>query len=170
MNAPTDTPVTENPVTETLLCRDAVDTACHHAIRRAVFVVEQGLFTGTDRDAHDDDPACLHVIGMVDGTPGGTVRLYPLEMPGKWQGDRLAVLPEYRQAGLGAPLVRFAVASAAALGGRLMVANVQAQNLTFFRRLGWRQRTEPRPYRGMPHVVVDIGLGAPGALTASAPR
>ena len=51
------------------------------------------------------------------GRAVGTVRLYPLDETGLWQGDRLAVLPGRRSAGAGGPLVRFAVATAARAGG-----------------------------------------------------
>ena len=153
------------------LCCQVVDSSAelraHLAIRRAVFVAEQGVFVDSDADARDSDPATLHVLGLVDGVPAGTVRLFPLDpaVPGGgWQGDRLAVLPGYRASGLGAPLVRFAVATAGALGGRTMIAHVQPANRTFFRRLGWVQRGEPELYVGLPHLLMDIELSAPPLL------
>ena len=36
----------------------------HLAIRRVVFVEEQGMFDGSDWDRHDEDPATLHVVGL----------------------------------------------------------------------------------------------------------
>lgn len=138
------------------------ELAQHFAIRRAVFVEEQHVFAEADRDAHDDDPATHHVLGYSDGVPAGAVRLYPLldEDPGGalWQGDRLAVLPGHRSAGLGGPLVRFAVRSAAAAGGRTMLARVQLANVTFFRRLGWTPVGEPTEYVGQPHQQMSIAL------------
>lgn len=153
------------------LCCQVVDSSAdleaHLAIRRAVFVAEQGVFAESDADARDEDPATLHVLGLVDGVPAGTVRLFPLDPAAPeagWQGDRLAVLPDYRASGLGAPLVRFAVATGGALGGRSMIAHVQPANRTFFRRLGWVQRGEPELYVGLPHLLMDIELtGAPPA-------
>ncbi|NMI01337.1 MSMEG_0567/Sll0786 family nitrogen starvation N-acetyltransferase [Pseudonocardia acidicola] len=151
-----------------LLVRDAADLAAHHEIRRAVFVAEQGVFEASDDDAHDADPRTLHVLGLVDGVPAGTVRLFPLaadgDPTGDWQGDRLAVLPGSRTSGLGGPLVRFAVATAAARGGRRMIAHVQPANETFFRRLGWTRRGEPELYVGRPHLLMDIDLQAAAAL------
>jgi putative N-acetyltransferase (TIGR04045 family) len=140
------------------------ELAAHHAIRRAVFVAEQGVFAGSDADARDADPATLHVLGLVGGVPGGTVRLFPVDPAdpaGDWQGDRLAVLPEFRTSGLGRPLVRFAVATAGALGGATMIAHVQPANQTFFRRLGWAQDGEPEIYVGRPHLPMRIELTAP---------
>lgn len=137
------------------------ERAAHLAIRRAVFVAEQHVFEPSDHDAHDDDPATLHVLGLVDGMPAGTVRLFPLDAPRDepdWQGDRLAVLPPFRRCGLGAPLVRFAVAAAGGRGGRRMLAHVQPPNRTFFRRLGWTQRGGPELYAGLPHLRMEIDL------------
>jgi putative N-acetyltransferase (TIGR04045 family) len=163
VNAPVRGTKRETPA-ESILCRlarDDADRASAHAIRRAVFVVEQAIFAESDHDGHDGDATCLHVIGFVDGVPGGTVRLYPLDPldpSGDWQGDRLAVLPEFRTSGLGRPLVRFAVATAAARGGRRMIAHIQPANRTFFRRLGWTQRGGPESYLGLAHLLMDIDL------------
>ena len=155
-----------------LACR-AVSTpeelAAHFRIRHQVFVVEQGLFRSTgvgtgadggwDRDIHDDDPATVHVVWLFDGTACGTVRLYPVpEVPGRWKGDRLAVLDGHRHHGLGAPLVRFAVATAAARGGREMEAYIQPANVTFFERLGWRPTGGLVSYADIAHQRMLIDL------------
>lgn len=141
------------------LAGDADDLAAHHRVRHAVFVAEQRIFAESDRDARDDDPATLHVLGLVDGEPAGAVRLYPLG-GGLWQGDRLAVLTADRTSGLGGPLVRFAVATAGAAGGRRMVAHVQAPNERFFVRLGWIRIADVE-YVGHPHVRMEIPLRRP---------
>jgi putative N-acetyltransferase (TIGR04045 family) len=128
-----------------------------------VFVCEQGLFAGRrdgDRDVHDRDPATIHVIGVAGDDLCGTVRLYPLPGPGLWKGDRLAVLPDYRHLGLGAPLVRFAVTAAAARGGRQMEAFIQPANVLFFERLGWQRAGSLVDYAGIPHQRMVIGLTA----------
>jgi putative N-acetyltransferase (TIGR04045 family) len=144
----------------------AEERAAHFRIRHQVFVVEQGLFrgrggngAGRDTDAHDDDPATVHVVGFADGVVCGTVRLYPLPVvPGRWKGDRLAVLADHRHLGLGAPLVRFAVATAALRGGREMEACIQPANVTFFEWLGWRRTGGLVSYAGIPHQRMLIGL------------
>jgi putative N-acetyltransferase (TIGR04045 family) len=150
-----------------LTCRAAStadERAAHFQIRHQVFVTEQGLFTGTgrgDRDAHDDDPATIHVVGLADGVICGTVRLYPLpEAAGRWKGDRLAVLAGHRHQGLGAPLVRFAVAAAAGRGGHVMEAYIQPANVTFFRWLEWRPVGGLVDYAGLPHqrMLTDLAI------------
>jgi putative N-acetyltransferase (TIGR04045 family) len=140
----------------------AAETADHHRIRHEVFVVEQGVFSGSDLDAHDADPATIKVVGFIDGVAAGAVRLYPLddakEGDGVWQGDRLAVLPPYRAHALGRPLVRLAVETASRLGGREMLAHVQVANVRFFERLGWSCRGGVEDYVGLPHQLMAIDL------------
>lgn len=152
-----------SPTRPTHVCRPvagAAELAQHHAVRRAVFVHEQGLFDRDDHDRHDDGPSTVHVLGLVDGVVAGTVRLYPLHplAGGVWKGDRLAVLPAQRHAGIGGPLVRFAVATAAALGGRRMDALVQAVNTGFFSQLGWAPVGGPVEHLGVPHQAMTIAL------------
>jgi putative N-acetyltransferase (TIGR04045 family) len=155
---------------ECRLAVDDADLAGHHAIRRTVFVLEQGVFAQSDHDIRDEDASTMRILGLVDGAPAGTVRLFPLDPgdpTGDWQGDRLAVLPEFRSTLLGLPLVRAAVATAAMRGGRRMIAHVQPANRTFFRRLGWVQRGEPEVYLGLPHLLMDIDLAVARAALAS---
>ena len=75
-----------------------------------------------------------------------------------WQGDRLAVAHAYRRHSTGAPLVRFAVATAGRLGGQRMVAHIQPANVGFFRRLGWRTDGPREIYVGVEHqpMVIDL--------------
>ena len=117
------------------VARDAEDLAAHHRVRHAVFVEEQGIFAGGDRDAWDD--GAVKVVAVAGPLGSGAVRLYPLDEAGLWQGDRLAVLPDARRLRVGGPLVRYAVATAGALGGPRMVARVQVPNVPFFLHLGW---------------------------------
>jgi putative N-acetyltransferase (TIGR04045 family) len=135
------------------------ELAAHHAVRRRVFVVEQEIFSGTDRDRHDRDPLTVHVVGLVDNVIAGSVRLFPLDEAAiRWQGDRLAVLPGYRTHGLGAPLVKYAVWLAGAKGGDTMIAHIQLPNVAFFRHLGWSCDGDVETYAGLPHQPMSIAL------------
>jgi putative N-acetyltransferase (TIGR04045 family) len=131
----------------------------HHRIRHQVFVTEQQLFARSDGDGHDAEPDAIRVLGLCASQPAGTVRLFPLDPGGeRWQGDRLAVLQEFRTCGLGKPLVRFAVATAGALGGREMVAHIQLANVAFFEQLGWQRSGPVELYVGVAHQPMVIGL------------
>jgi putative N-acetyltransferase (TIGR04045 family) len=123
-----------------------------------VFVEQQRLFDGSDRDVRDARAGTLHAVGLVDGAVVGAVRLYPLDADGLWKGDRLAVLPEARVRHVGALLVVFAVATAGELGGHRMVARVQLPNVRFFERLGWHVDGPPEPYVGVMHQAMAIPL------------
>jgi putative N-acetyltransferase (TIGR04045 family) len=146
------------------VCRLAAGTAeraRHFAIRRAVFCAEQGMFGGADdRDPRDDAPDTLHAVGAEGGVVGGTVRLYPLDADGLWQGDRLAVLPLFRRTSLGGALVRFAVATAGGRGGTRMVAMIQRPNVRFFLSLGWSLDGPVVEFHGREHQPMAIALSA----------
>jgi putative N-acetyltransferase (TIGR04045 family) len=141
------------------------ELAAHHEVRREVFVREQGIFAGDDRDGWDED--AVKVVACLGGRVLGAVRLYPLDEAGLWKGDRLAVLPEGRRLRIGAPLVRFAVATAGARGGTRMIALIQARNVPFFRQLGWSALGDETDYRGATHQEMTIALA--GAQPAFAP-
>lgn len=167
MSAPGKTAIAHpaGPVPAGIVCRPARtadERADHHAIRHQVFVREQAVFAESDRDIHDADEATIRLVGYYRDTAAGAVRLFELEhATGLWQGDRLAVLPRFRTSGLGAPLVRCAVATAGALGGKQMVAHVQVANVAFFTRLGWTPVGGLEVYVGLPHQRMLIDLPSP---------
>jgi putative N-acetyltransferase (TIGR04045 family) len=149
------------PASTAWICRVARSRALverHFVVRRAVFVDEQALFDGDDRDAWDRAARTLHAVGTASGAVGGAVRLYPLQGDELWKGDRLAVLPEFRHGSLGADLVRFAVRTAGELGGTRMVAMIQLPNVRFFELLGWGACGAVQPYHGVAHQPMDIAL------------
>jgi predicted N-acetyltransferase YhbS len=125
----------------------------------------------SDLDSHDRDSATIALVGYCDGVAAGTVRLYALDpTDGSWQGDRLAVLEPYRMRGMGAPLVRCAVATAATLGGLVMRAHIQPANVGFFRRLGWETHGQREIYAGLVHQPMRITLPSPGEGRATVRR
>ena len=140
------------------IARTVEDLAAHHAVRRAVFVEEQGIFEDDDRDTWDD--SAVKVVARSGDRVVGAVRLYPIDEAGLWKGDRLAVLRDDRRLHVGAPLVRFAVRTAGDRGGTRMIARIQARNVAFFRHLGWTSVGDPRDYRGASHQDMTIALRA----------
>lgn len=133
-----------------------------HALRRAVFCSEQGLFGGDDRDAIDDQSELLVAMSCIGGMPDqvvGTVRIHE-PAAGLWWGSRLAVHAAFRSQGhLGATLIRLAVSLANARGCQRFLAHVQAQNEPLFQKLHW-QSLERLQIHGRPHVLMQAGLGA----------
>jgi putative N-acetyltransferase (TIGR04045 family) len=131
-----------------------------HALRRAVFCQEQGLFEGDDRDAIDDQAipiVALSMMGIAADKLVGTVRIHQAE-PGLWLGSRLAVHEDFRKIGaLGTTLIKLAVSSANAMGCHTFLANVQVQNGLLFRRLHWEVIEEFEVY-GKPHLRMKADL------------
>ena len=155
------------PAGHAVVCRlasAASERAEHLSIRHRVFVDEQAVFAESDLDSRDVEDSTIAVLGYSDGI----AVVEPVE--GRWQGDRLAVLSAYRTHGVGAPLVRYAVATAAVRGGRTMAAHIQPANVTFFERLGWARVGETEIYAGLPHQPMSIDLPTRGEGLATVRR
>jgi len=112
----------------------------------------------TDLDEWDRDPETKFVLACHDSSAVGTVRVYRPNGDHRWKGDRLAVLPGHRASLVGAKLVHYAVSTAASIGGEVMDAVVQSQNVQFFERLGWRRNGCEIRYFGLAHqpMVFDL--------------
>lgn len=140
------------------LATTAAERAGALALRRAVFCEEQGVFTGSDRDAIDDAAEFLVALAPGDAVVG-TVRIH-LAAPRRWWGSRLAVDRRWRSHGrLGASLIRLAVSTANARGCDEFLAHVQAQNEALFRRLGWTT-LDHETLHGRPHCLMRADLAA----------
>lgn len=128
-----------------------------HALRRAVFCIEQGIFIGDDRDAIDDHAQLLVAMSCIGGMPDqvvGTVRIHEAS-PGVWWGSRLAVHAAFRSQGhLGATLIKLAVTRAHAQGCETFMAHVQSQNEALFHKLHWRT-TGALTIHGRPHAEMQ---------------
>jgi putative N-acetyltransferase (TIGR04045 family) len=143
------------------IAESEAELAGHFAVRRAVFVEEQGLFRGTDVDEHDREAILIVAVSSEGGAIVGAVRCYPGE-GGVWYGGRLAVLPSYRHQAqsIGAELCRVAEATVIARDCRQFLAYIQLQNLRFFERLGWRALGEPTLHCGELHQLMAASLAA----------
>ncbi len=139
-------------------------------LRRYVFCEEQRLFEESDRDDLDATATPIVAVDYVMGMSHrvvGTVRIHE-DSAGLWYGSRLAIDPEYRGVyGLGSGLVYRAVTTAHARGAHTFLANVQAQNAVFFRRLGWEALSEITLF-GQPHLLMRADLARYPAATDEA--
>ena len=144
------------------------ELAAYHRLRRSVFVHEQGLFTGTDRDDIDDDPrTVVRVTAAPDGRVLGGVRLAPVGPVdlGWWTGSRL-VTEANAPSGIGPALIRAACARAESCGVLRFEASVQRRYLPMFAALGW-QTLRHTEYAGRPHTWIRWPLHPFSALTAA---
>ena len=136
------------------------DIAGALALRREVFVAEQGVFAEDDRDAVD--AAAPPLVVLSGARVVGTVRVHEAA-PGVWWGSRLAVEAAHRRVGrLGAELIRLAVGTARAWGAESFHAHAQRRNAALFRRLHWRIDREVE-LRGLPryHMLASLEHYAP---------
>lgn len=101
------------------------DAATIMAIRRAVFVEEQGVPAEIEWDGRDAD--CEHALALVNREPVGTGRLMPTGKVG-----RLAVLATSRRHGIGSRLLRHLVDLARSRGLREAYLHAQVYAIPFY--------------------------------------
>jgi putative N-acetyltransferase (TIGR04045 family) len=134
----------------------------YYALRRAVFVEEQAMFEGSDRDAYDAHALHLVAIATSAGVSDevvGVVRIYE-EGPGIWYGGRLAVTARYRRCReVGSALTQAAVGAARGLGATRFLATVQADNVPFFARHQFRALA-PLLLCGRAHQIMEAPLAS----------
>lgn len=124
------------------------DLATCQALRRQVFIVEQGVSEAEEIDGQDE--AALHLLATVDGKPVGTARLLIEGDTGKI--GRVCVLPAQRGTGLGADLIRTSLRvlqENPALRQAKLGAQIQA--LGFYEKLGFTAFGPEYLDAGIPH-------------------
>ncbi|MFE9766513.1 GNAT family N-acetyltransferase [Streptomyces sp. NPDC005808] len=143
---------------EVRVAEDAPDREACFAVRKEVFVGEQGVPEDIEYDAYDD--GALHVLAVrADGVPLGTGRLlYGEAAAAKTDGDvtvgslgRLAVTREARGLGVGAALVRGIEDAARARGLAAVDLHAQTHALGFYERLGYVAYGAEFPDAGIAH-------------------
>ena len=121
------------------------------AIRRTVFVEEQGVPEAEEWDGQDD--SSRHFIAEdASGTTVGTARLMP-----SGQIGRMAVLKHLRGSGIGARLLAAAVDAARQGGYPSIFLHAQTQAAGFYERAGFRAIGEPFMEAGIEHRHMELG-------------
>ncbi|MGW5768168.1 GNAT family N-acetyltransferase [Streptomyces longwoodensis] len=146
---------------------DPADREACFAVRKEVFVGEQGVPEEIEYDAYD--AVAVHVLAVrEDGLPLGTGRLLHGEAAlGRTGGDasvgslgRLAVSRAARGLGVGAALVRAVEDAARARGLVAVDLHAQTQALGFYERLGYVAYGPEFPDAGIPHRAMRRVLPA----------
>ena len=120
------------------------------AIRTAVFVVEQKVPEHLELDGEDE--AARHFLAQSEaGADIGCARLLP-----SGQIGRMAVLPAHRRCGVGALLLRAAVAEAKALGCPRCFLHAQIDAEAFYRRSGFIAQGEAFMDAGIMHIEMQL--------------
>jgi ElaA protein len=131
------------------------DLATCLALRRRVFIEEQGVSEADEVDGLD--PVALHLLAMQDATPVGTARILLDGAVGKI--GRVCVLEEARGVGLGAALIRAAVAELRAMPGVAKAKlGAQVHALGFYERLGFEPVGPVYMDAGIPHRDMVMAL------------
>lgn len=147
------------------VAEDAADREACFAVRKEVFVGEQGVPEDIEYDACD--AGALHVLAIrEDGVPLGTGRLlYGPEAAAKTDGDlavgslgRLAVTKAARGLGVGVALVRAIEDAARARGLAAVDLHAQTQALGFYERLGYMAYGEEFLDAGIDHRAMRKAL------------
>ncbi len=113
-------------------------------VRRAVFIIEQGVSEQDEWD--DEDVVSTHVLATRNRDPVGTGRLTPDGKIG-----RLAVLSELRGRGLGAQILSMLVQEAAHRGLKTVYLHAQVQALPFYQKYGFVAEGGVFNEAGIPH-------------------
>ncbi|SDX91184.1 GNAT family N-acetyltransferase [Citreimonas salinaria] len=113
---------------------ETTDIDACHALRRTVFIDEQGVSVAEEIDGRDAE--AVHLLASVDGVPAGTARILFDGETGKI--GRVCVLRPHRGTGLGAALVKAAVEAIRARPDTHIAAlGAQLPALGFYERLGF---------------------------------
>lgn len=131
------------------------DIAACRALRRTVFIEEQGVSEADEVD--DKDGEAIHLLATVDGVPMGSARLLLIGDTGKI--GRVCVLAQARGTGLGAALMQAAVAELRRQPGIIRAKlGAQTHALGFYERLGFAAFGPVYDDAGIPHrdMVLDL--------------
>ncbi|MFH9015854.1 GNAT family N-acetyltransferase [Streptomyces sp. NPDC017943] len=140
------------------VAEDAADREACFAVRKEVFVGEQGVPEDLEYDAYD--AGAVHVLAVrEDGVPLGTGRLlWGAAAVAQTGADpsvgclgRLAVTAHARGLGVGAALVRAVEEAARARGLVAMDLHAQTHALGFYARLGYAPYGPEYLEAGIPH-------------------
>jgi predicted GNAT family N-acyltransferase len=122
------------------------------AVRRTVFVIEQGVPEALEWD--EVDPLCEHALASDgDGHPIGCGRLLADGHIG-----RMAVLAPWRGRGVGAALLSLLIELAREKGHRRAVLNAQKDAVPFYARYGFIVTGDEFEEVGIAHRIMERSL------------
>jgi len=126
-----------------------------HAVRRAVFVEDQGVPEDVEMDGLD--PEAWHLVAYAGTEPVGTARLREPD-PGVAKVERVAVREAYRSQGLGRRLVHDLEDLARREGMDEATLHAQTTVEEFYESLGYETVSDVFDEADIPHVEMRKAL------------
>ncbi len=122
-------------------------------VRRAVFVVEQGV--AEEREIDEHDAGALHFLAVAGaGQPVATARLLPCGRVG-----RVAVLKSARRSRVGSALMEAVHAAALARGHSRLRLHAQVSSIPFYESLGYAAHGAVFDEEGISHRHMEFRIG-----------
>ncbi len=116
-------------------------------IRRIVFIEGQNVPSEIERDGLDQ--SCRHVIAFSDGKPVGTLRIRETDEGLKL--ERIAVLEDYRNRGIGKAMIKFVLSS---FKGKIYM-NAQYYLLDYYKKMGFVPAGKKFLEAGIEHIKME---------------
>ena len=131
------------------------DIVTCRALRRVVFINEQGVSEADEIDEFDD--VALHLLATDNGEPVGCARVLIDGSSAKI--GRVCVLKPYRATGLGADLIRACLRTATNQSGVTRASlGAQTHALGFYEKLGFSAHGPVFDDAGIDHQAMEIEL------------
>lgn len=124
-----------------------------YAIRRRVFIEEQGIDPGLERDI--DDLSALHVLVLEGEKAVGCGRMAHSHRGAKI--GRMAVLPDWRGRGAGRLVLDYLVAAARGANAGHIYLHAQVAVEGFYLKCGFRPIGAVFEEAGIPHRLMELG-------------
>ncbi|MBC7881774.1 MAG: GNAT family N-acetyltransferase [Anaerolineae bacterium] len=138
-------------------------SAALYAVRRQVFIVEQGVPAQIEID--EWDPLSRHVLAIdVNGGPVGCGRLLPDGHIG-----RMAVLAEGRGKGVGQQILQTLITMAESGGITHILLSAQTHALGFYEKAGFVAEGPIYEEAGIPHRAMSLNLPRRTVLDGQSP-
>lgn len=128
------------------------------AVRRAVFVDEQGVPDELEYDEHDADADADHLVALDGDAVVGTCRL--LHRGPVCKLGRMAVLPGARRRGVASRLLELAERRAHDRGAQRMTLSAQVAVVDLYERAGYTAHGTVYLDAGIDHIAMDKPLHA----------
>jgi predicted GNAT family N-acyltransferase len=130
---------------------DTEDAERAFAIRRKVFVEEEGVDPALEYDSHEK--SARHYLLLLAGKPIGTARWRETETGIKL--ERFAILPEFRNRGFG-EVILTEVLNDVVPSGKKIYLHSQLRAVPFYERNGFVKQGEIFYEAGMGHYYMEL--------------